>query len=92
MDDRDIIDVRVDVSRIRSHAEYRELWKRIGRIEIRMVEQHEECKHILGDTFIYEDPYEKPDGVCTALLHVLDLYTWRVALGFPSWNSADRKV
>jgi len=92
MDHRDIIDLGVDVSTIRSHDEYRQLWKRIGRIEIRMVEQHEECQHSLGDTFIYEDPYKKPDGVCAALLHVLDLYTWRVALGFPSWNSADRKV
>jgi uncharacterized repeat protein (TIGR04076 family) len=47
-----------------------------------MVEQHEECKHAIGDTFIYEKPYQKPAGVCNALLHVLDLYIWRVALGF----------
>jgi hypothetical protein len=30
--------------------------------------------------------------VCEALLHVLNLYTWRVALGFPSWNSENRKI
>jgi len=88
----DMIDLNIDVSRIRDHQEYGELWKRIGKIEIRMVEKHEECEHNLGDAFVYEDPYKKPDNVCTALLHVLDLYTWRVALGFPSWNSGDRKV
>jgi hypothetical protein len=26
------------------------------------------------------------------LLHVLDLYVWRAALGFPSWNRENRKV
>jgi len=89
---RDTIDLNLDTSQIHNHQEYRELWKNIGKIEIRMVEKHEECPHNPGDTFVYLDPYKKPDGVCVALLHVLDLYTWRVALGFPSWNSEDRKV
>ena len=92
MDHDDTIDLNIDVNRIKNHAEYRQLWKRIGKIEIRMVEKNEECTHNLGDIFVYEDPYTKPSTVCTALLHVLDLYTWRVALGFPSWNSDDRKV
>ena len=90
--DEPTIDLNIDVSRIADHRAYGELWKRMGRIEIRMVEKHEECKHNLGDIFVYEDPYRKPEKVCPALLHVLDLYTWRVALGFPSWNGEDRKV
>jgi uncharacterized repeat protein (TIGR04076 family) len=92
MDRDNIIDLNIDVGAVRNHDDYRALWKKIGRIEIRMVEKHEECRHKLDDVFIYEDPYNRPAGVCSALLHVLDLYVWRVALGFPSWNGEDRKV
>lgn len=67
-----------------------DVWARIPRVEIEMVEQHEKCKHCLGDKFVYETPYVRPAGVCTALLHVIDLYVWRVALGFPSWYPEDR--
>ena len=74
-----------------TEQEYKALWKQLG-IEIRMVEKHGKCEHALGDTFRYESPYKKPQGVCNALLHVLDLYTWRVVLGFPSWESDDRGV
>jgi uncharacterized repeat protein (TIGR04076 family) len=92
IESKDILDLNIDVCSIKSHEDYRALWNRLGKIEIKMVEKNEECKHNLGDTFIYENPYQKPDGVCNALLHVLDLYIWRVALGFPSWNSEDRKI
>jgi uncharacterized repeat protein (TIGR04076 family) len=92
MNGKKFLDLGIDVSVIKNHKDYRELWDEIGQIEIKMVEKHEECKHEIGDTFVYDNPYEKPAGVCNALLHVLDLYTWRVALGFPSWNSEDRKV
>ncbi|MFH1179277.1 MAG: hypothetical protein V1710_02845, partial [Candidatus Bathyarchaeota archaeon] len=44
------------------------------------------------ESTLYEDPYRKPEGVCPALLHVLDLYAWRTALGFPSWGPMDRKA
>ena len=77
---------------MKTHEDYIELWKKIGKIEIRMVEKNEECKHNVGDTYIFENPYKRPQGVCEALLHVLDLYTWRVALGFPSWNEENRMV
>ena len=86
------LDLNIDVTTIKDHEDYRGLWKRFGRIEIKMVEKYEQCKHCVGDTFYYDDPYSKPQGVCNALLHVLDLYTWRVALGFPSWNAENRKV
>ncbi|MHB0997771.1 MAG: hypothetical protein ACYC27_00880 [Armatimonadota bacterium] len=67
-------------------------WVNTGPIEIKMVEKHEKCKHNLGDTFYYRNPYNKPDGVCHALLHVIDLYIWRVALDFPSWEDDDNSV
>ncbi len=88
----EMLDLNIDSDSIKNHEEYRKLWERIGKIEIKMVEKYEECRHNLGDTFIYDNPYNKPGGVCNALLHVLDLYTWRVALGFPSWNPEDRKI
>jgi uncharacterized repeat protein (TIGR04076 family) len=77
---------------VMSDDEYKEAWKSLGRIEIRMVEKIGKCVHEQGDVFYYETPYEKPKGVCKALLHVLDLYTWRVVLGFPSWEADDRNV
>jgi uncharacterized repeat protein (TIGR04076 family) len=92
MGNQDCIDLNIDTSAIQSHQDYQALWQKIGKIEIKMVEKNEECKHNVGDTFVYENPYQKPSGVCAALLHVLDLYAWRVALGFPSWNEADCKV
>jgi len=73
--------------------EYRGLWAALGPIRITMVEKHEKCPHEVGDEFTYETPYKPPAGVeCHALLHVLELYTWRVALGFPSWEDGDRGV
>ena len=75
-----------------SDAEYKALWKTLGPLEIKMVELHGKCRYSLGDTFYYKHPYARPDGACFALLHVLDLYTWRCALGFPSWEGDDRSV
>jgi uncharacterized repeat protein (TIGR04076 family) len=80
------------VARQMTDSQYRKHWKSTGPLEIRMVEKTGKCKHALGDIFCYETPYAKPEGVCIALLHVLDLYTWRVALGFPSWETDDRNV
>jgi uncharacterized repeat protein (TIGR04076 family) len=92
MDRNDIIDLNIDIAGIHNHQDYQALWQRMGKIEIKMVEKHEECKHNVGDTVIYENSYQRPLGVCNALLHVLDLYSWRVALGFPSWNEDNYKI
>ncbi len=75
-----------------SDARYKQAWSDLGKIQIMMVEKHGECRHNVGDKYLYESPYKRPDNVCFALLHVLDLYTWRVALGFPSWNADDSNV
>ncbi len=73
--------------------DYRKLWDGLGRLEIRMVEKIGQCRHKVGDTYYYDKmPYRRPEGVCYALLHVMELYTWRVALGFPSWVDGDRDV
>lgn len=82
----------LDFTKIRDHADYHAAWDRLSRIEIKMVEQNEQCKHCVGDTFYYENPYEKPAGMCNALLHVIDLYSWRISLGFPSWNTQDPSI
>jgi len=92
MSDMDKLDLHVDMEKIRNHAEYRELWNRVGAIEIRCVEKNEECPHNVGDVFIFKNPYQEPQGVCEALMHVLKLYTWRVTLGFPSWNGENRRI
>ncbi len=92
MGKKEKIDLNLDISKLKNHDDYKEFWKSLGRIEIKMVEKNEECRHNIGDKFIYDNPYKRPANVCEALLHVLDLYTWRAVLGFPSWNSENYKV
>ncbi len=87
--DRPPVVLDVDFEALKTHDDYLKVWERVSKVEIRMVEKNEECKHNLGDRFVYESPYKKPAGVCNALLHVLDLYIWRAALGFPSWYGPD---
>ncbi len=75
-----------------TEEEYRLKWKDAGPIEITMTEKCGKCNHQLGDTFQYKTPYERPNEACFALLHVLDLYTWRVVQGFPSWEKDNPNV
>jgi uncharacterized repeat protein (TIGR04076 family) len=82
----------VDFAGIGDHEAYRDFWKRMPRIEARMVEKNEECRHALGEIIVFDDPYARPEGICHALCHVFQLYLWRLSLGFPSWNGADRSV
>ena len=82
----------LNIPEIKNYEEYKELWNKISPVEIKMIEKYEDCKHDSGDTFIYKNPYKRPDNVCFALLHVLDLYIWRVALGFPSWEEDDKSI
>ncbi len=90
MEDLGKIGFPLDIQNL-SDAEYRKLWDRC-KIEIRLVEKIGECRHNLGEVHIYDTPYKRPPDVCYALLHVLDLYTWRVVLAYPSWNAEDRRV
>ena len=73
-------------------AAYRALWERLGRIRVTMTGKSGKCRHEPGDEFFYDTPYAPQQGVCCALLHTLNLYAWRVALGFPSWEADDRGV
>ena len=72
-----------------TREEYLNHWGDLYAIEIKLTDKIGECRHNQGDVFYYENPYKRPENVCFALLHVLDLYTWRVTLGFPSWNDKD---
>jgi ribosomal protein S18 acetylase RimI-like enzyme len=82
----------IDMAGIGDYASYKDLWKRLPRIEARMVEKNEECRHELGETIVFDSPYDRPAGICHALCHVFQLYLWRSSLGFPSWNGADHSV
>jgi uncharacterized repeat protein (TIGR04076 family) len=75
-----------------TEEESKALWDRCGPLQIKMIEKNEPCKHEVGDTFCYRNPYARPEGVCHALLHVLELYIWRVALDFPSWESDNCRI
>jgi len=90
MDDK--IDLNIDLHSPMNRDEYLKNWERLYKIEIKLTEKIGECKHNIGETFYYDNPYRRPENVCFALLHVLDLYTWRVTFGFPSWNEKARDV
>ena len=74
------------------NKEYKKKWEEVSPIEIKLIEKHGKCRYKIGDKFYYKHPYSRPEKECHALLHVLDLYKWRVTLGFPSWESDNRKV
>jgi uncharacterized repeat protein (TIGR04076 family) len=76
----------------RTYDEYKRHWSNLYRLEIKLTDKIGECKHGQGDVFHYDNPYKRPEDVCFALLHVLDLYVWRVILGFPSWREKTRGV
>ena len=86
MSDQLHVDLGVDFGAIHSYEDYKRVWRSLCPIQATMVEQHEECQHNVGETFHYENHYDKPQGICSALHHVLQLYLWRVSVGFPSWE------
>jgi len=71
---------------------YGEAWRRTGPLLVRLVEKSGRCAHEVGDEFAYATPYDPSPELCHALAHVLDLYLWRAALGFPSWETDDPTV
>ena len=75
-----------------NREEYLKEWGRLGPIKATMTKKNGRCSHELGDTFCFRNPYDKPRGICTALWHVLEFYTWRVEFGFPSWEPDDENV
>lgn len=85
-DEKNMIDLNIDLHPPMERERYLQYWEKLYQIEIKLSEKIGECQHNLGDTFYYKNPYKRPESVCFALLHVFDLYTWRVIFGFPSWN------
>ena len=82
----------MDRDHVMTQEWYREQWGNLPRIKVRLVQKIGDCPHGEGDVFYFENPYKPPQNICHALLHVLNLYTWRTALGFPSWNEQNRGV
>ncbi|MCK5609240.1 TIGR04076 family protein [Candidatus Pacearchaeota archaeon] len=80
------LDLGIDSAKIQSYDDYRRVWGKIAPVDIKMVEKNEQCIHKPGDTFMYKTHYEKPNDLCSALAHVLDLYIFRASVGFPSWE------
>jgi hypothetical protein len=83
--------LNLDITNFTSE-DYNKFTNSLGKIQIKLVEKIGQCPHQLGETHVYAIPYQKPEKVCYALQHVLELYNWRVALGVPSWNEAKRDV
>jgi len=86
------LQLNVDPSDIHSYSDYQKVWKRMAPVKVTMIEQNEKCEHELGEAFVYENHYDKPNGICSALHHVLQLYLWRAAVGFPSWERDDHGI
>ena len=86
MDNKNVSCFGIDLRQPLTNAAYKGLWTDLPKIRIELVEKIGQCPHEEGDVFFYENPYKLPQNLCYALLHVLNLYTWRVSLGFPSWD------
>lgn len=71
---------------------YLKEWEKLNPIVARMKAKNGRCDHELGDAFYFRNPYDKPEGLCYALWHVLQFYAWRVELDFPSWEPDDEKI
>jgi len=80
------LNLDIDFDDIKSHADYKKVWEKFSPVKVQMIEKNEECQHRLSDSFLYNNHYDKPKGICSALHHVLQLYIWRASLGFPSWE------
>ena len=91
MDKVKSLNLDIDFDEIKSHADYKDVWKRFHPVEVKMIEKNEECRHNLSDAFTYDNHYDKPAGICSALHHVLQLFIWRASIGFPSWEQ-DRSI
>jgi GNAT superfamily N-acetyltransferase len=76
----------LDPKSIKSYADYKLIWAALPELQVECISATTDCKYKTGDIRLYRHPYEKPADFCEALCRVLDLYTWRAALGFPSWN------
>lgn len=86
------MEIDLNIDNIKNRDEYKEYWDNLSKVEIKCVGKFGNCKHNIGDVFYYNNPYSKPANVCNSLLHVMDLYIWRVTLGHPSWNDEDHRV
>lgn len=86
------MDLDLNLPQINDYHEYKKVWNEFKQIKVECVEKYEECKHNIGDVYYYANPYDKPNELCSALKHVIDLYIWRVELGFPSWNQNNSKI
>ena len=92
MDHPEWLELNIKPDEVKSYSDYKQVWARIPPVETRNIANNEKCKHAEGDTFVYKNHYDKPNGICEALHYVLQLYVWRAALGFPSWEPDDPRV
>ena len=86
MNSRDCLDLDINFNEIKSFKDYQQLWEKLVPVKVTMTEKNEQCHHKLSDSFVYRNHYDKPQGICSALHHVLQLYILRASLGFPSWE------
>jgi uncharacterized repeat protein (TIGR04076 family) len=91
VDSAKYLNLDIDFNEIISHEDYKGIWDKFSPVKVQMIEKNEECLHNLSDFFLYNNHYGKPQGICSALHHVLQLYIWRASLGFPSWEK-DRNI
>ncbi len=72
--------------------EYLAAWKNLSPLVLTLTHKSGRCKHEVGESYTLKNPYDRPPQLCSALLHVLQLYTWRLTLGFPSWEADEPDV
>ena len=95
MKDTEPLRLNVNPKEIHTYEEYTKVWDRIPPVEVTLIERKGGCKHEVGDSFIYKNHRDRPPEICASIHHVLELYLWRAALGFPScapWEPDDHSI
>jgi len=92
MNDAEWLQLNINADDIKFRSDYKQIWARIPPVKITNLVENEKCQHRLGDTFVFKNHYDKLNGICSALHHVLQLYVWRASLGFPSWEPDNPRV
>jgi hypothetical protein len=58
------------------NSQYKKEWKKLGSIQIKMIQKDGKCTHALNDKFYYKNPYTKPENIQFFKKLVRNFTTW----------------
>ena len=67
-----------------------EFWK--TKVRITCEEKLGQCRHNVGDTYVYRNALAYLDGLCTGIQEPARLVVSHCAAGVPSWEGDDKSI